>query len=535
MAQNPKEAAKEREFQIAAKRTREAYDKLNGIAGRGGIELGYLRAKERYDERNNGKYRDPKRIEEEYFRIKENYDKVSKEYQSAQNEKNRLRRELNQIKEKSSAADSVKGVEKDIKEARAEREKAVLLSPSRGNQAVEAADERIRLLEERLSSSKEKVTGTKEDRFVDATEDRFSGFTLTDGIVTQPSNDPAKPTQVIFVDTIDNSGKNTTTAFTSRAAARDAFLKNYATRGQVESLKAQLLASNYIKQKDIDEGTWDQGLDDLLIARTAKLVSDVKYSFGEPITVEQFLATKKSSGTGGSKTYRSMSTRGDARQQINDYLTDLTGSGATEEEYEEYYKILNAEERRQTMTTTDGTTIGDVMTDAERMVIAAKVARKRLKNTDVDALLSSSKGSRVSIDIAALQELASDYGIDMTAAEALKQVTLGIGQKNYLEKQQERLRLIAKKMHPGLADHIDAGGTVLDIANTYARAKFSKLGVVIKSPTKDKDVMDAVASGKSIAEFNKEMQANPMWRFTDEARETTSDFLTTIGRMWGRG
>jgi hypothetical protein len=175
------------------------------------------------------------------------------------------------------------------------------------------------------------------------------------------------------------------------------------------------------------------------------------------------------------------------------------------------------------------------MTDAERMVIAAKVARKRLKNTDVDALLSSSKGSRVSIDIAALQELASDYGIDMTAAEALKQVTLGIGQKNYLEKQQERLRLIAKKMHPGLADHIDAGGTVLDIANTYARAKFSKLGVVIKSPTKDKDVMDAVASGKSIAEFNKEMQANPMWRFTDEARETTSDFLTTIGRMWGRG
>jgi hypothetical protein len=90
-------------------------------------------------------------------------------------------------------------------------------------------------------------------------------------------------------------------------------------------------------------------------------------------------------------------------------------------------------------------------------------------------------------------------------------------------------------MHPGLADHIDAGGTVLDIANTYARAKFNKLGVVVKSPTKDKDVMDAVGSGKSISQFDKEMQGKPEWRFTDEAREISSDFLDVIGKMWGRG
>ena len=533
MAQNPKEEAIERKFQIAAKRTREAYDKLNGIAGRGGIESDYLRAKERYDERDsNPSFR--KRIEEEYFRIKENYDKVSKEYQTAQNEKNKLRRELNEIKERAAAKDSAKESEKEIEKARAERERAVLLSPSRGNKAVEEADARIKLLEERLSSSREEADGTEEDKFVNATEDKFSGFTLTDGIVTQPSNDPAEPTQVIFVDVIDSNGQNTTTPFTSKARARDAFLKNYATRGQVESLKAQLLASNYIKQKDIDEGTWTNGLDDMLIARTAKLVSDVKYGFGEPITVEEFIKTKRGSG-GGSKTYRSMSTRGDARQQINDYLTDLTGSGATEEEYEEYYKLLNAEERRQTMTSAGGTTTGDVMTDAERLMIAAKVARNRLKNTDVDMLLSSSKGSQVSLDIAALQELAADYGIEMTAADALKQVRIGIGQKNYLEKQQERLRLIAKKMHPGLADHLDAGGTVADIANTYARVKFNKLGTVIQTATKDKDVMDAVSSGKSVAQFEKELQANPMWRFTDEARDTASDFLTTIGRMWGRG
>ncbi len=304
--------------------------------------------------------------------------------------------------------------------------------------------------------------------------------------------------------------------------------------GQIRNLQNQLLSSNYIKQSQIVDGTWINGLDDMLVARTAKMVSDVKYGFGSPISAEDFLKTKRDS-RGESQTYRSLSTRGDARQQIDEYLTDLTGSGATDEEYEEYYKLLSAEERRQTMTSRDGTTVGDVMTDAERFVIAAKVARNRLKKTDVDVLLSSSKGSQVAIDIAALQELAADYGVDMSPADALKQVTLGIGQKNYLEKQQERLRLIAKKMHPGLADHIDAGGTVMDIANVYAKAKFNKLGTLVTDPTKDKTVMRAVSSGKSMSEFEQELQADESWRFTDEARGMASDFINTIGRMWGRG
>jgi hypothetical protein len=526
MAKNSKLDAKEREFGIASKRTRETYDRLNGVAGRGGLEAGYLRAKQRYEERNNGSYIDPKRIEEEYFRIKAEYDKAAQEYQTAQNEKNRLRKEVEQLREKSSARESIKDTEEELNKARAERERAVTLSPSRGDADVKAADERIARLEKKLGRSKEVATGepqAEEGGFYD--DYAFS----PKGLVQGP-----KGGEGVFVDEIKD-GKVTPKFYVDLDAARLAFLKGYSEPGKLRELQNQLIDSNYIEESEIVEGTWYTGLDDLLIARSIKLVSDVKYGAGSEISVEDFLKTKRESGTGKPKVYRNLSTRGDARQQINNYLTDLTGSVATPEEYEEYYKLLNAEERRQTATMSDGTTVGDVMTDAERFVIAAKVARKRLKNTDVDVLLSAKKGSQVSMDISALQELAADYGIDMTPAEALKQVTLGIGQKNYLEKQQERLKLIAKKMHPGLADHIDAGGTVLDIANTYARAKFNKLGVVVKSPTKDKDVMDAVGSGKSMAQFDKEMQANPMWRFTDEARDTASDFLDTIGRMWGRG
>lgn len=461
----------------------------------------------------------------EYLRVKAEFDKVQAEYETALANAKALREQIDAEAEKPTAAQVAKKKKSDsatVNQLIYERDSLKRQNDMDGAKAKQAEIDSIL----RPKTEEEKKAAAE----VGLMDDKFSGYTLTNDIVTAEGGG-----QVVFVDVVDGQGKTTPTAYSSKAAAREAFLKNYATKDALDGLKSKLLASNYIKQSDIAKGSWINGLDDMLVARTAKMVSDVKYGLGSPISAEDFLKTKKDSGTGGTKVYRDLSTRGDARQQIDSYLTDLTGSAATDEEYESYYKILNAEEKRQTMTSANGTTTGDVMTDAERLVIAAKVARNRLRNTDVDALLSASKGSQLSMDISALQEMAADYGIDMTPAEALKQVTIGIGQKNYLEKQQERLKLIAKKMHPGLADHIDAGGTVADIANTYAKAKFNKLGTLVKAPTKDKDVMDAVASGKSMAQFEKELQANPLWRFTDEAREISSDFLSTIGRMWGRG
>lgn len=462
----------------------------------------------------------------DYKRVKAEFDKVQAEYNKAVADAKAMRAEIDAAeaeKETSSNAASKKKTDSaTVNQLLFERD-----SLKRQNKMDEAKAKQAQIDAILRPQTEEEKNAAAE---VNLEEDKFSQFTVTNGVVTQPGG-----AQVVFVDIIDGNGNATPKAFTSKAEARDVFLKNYAGKDQIKSLQNQLLASNYIKASQITDGTWINGLDSMLVARTAKMVSDVKYGVGSAISAEDFLKIQKGDASTGTKVYRSLSTRGDARQQIDNYLTDLTGSAASDEEYEEYYKLLNAEEKRQTMTSSGNTTTGDVMTDAERLVIAAKVARNRLKNTDVDALLGASKGSQVAMDISALQEMAADYGVEMTAAEALKQVTLGIGQKNYLEKQQERIKLIAKKLHPGLADHIDAGGTVMDLANVYARTKFGKLGVAVPTPTKDKDVMDAVSSGKSIAQFEKELQSNPLWRFTNEARDISADFIDTIGKMWGRG
>jgi hypothetical protein len=367
--------------------------------------------------------------------------------------------------------------------------------------------------------------GTPEDTGI------FAGYTLNnDGTVT---NNDGK--QGIFIDEKSANGDVTPKFYTSYASARDAFLKGYATEGDVNSLQQQLLSSGYIKKDSIANGTWVRGLDEALAAHSFKAVSDVKYNgVKEPMNFMSFLSIKKTgTGTGGPKTYRVITTRGEAKQMLDAYLMDLTGSAATDQESDSFYKQLHDAENKAVQTVANGTTTGSTLGDADRIMIAAKVARYRLRNSDVDTILKSGTGSQVAVDIANLQKTAASYGVTMTAAEALQRVASGVGQKDYLNKQEERLRLVAKQLHPNLAAHIDAGGTVADIADQYAYAKSKKLGVAVPISTTDKDVMDAVTKGMSVSDFNRALQAKPEWRQGEEAHNMTNDFVNTMLKTFG--
>jgi hypothetical protein len=206
-----------------------------------------------------------------------------------------------------------------------------------------------------------------------------------------------------------------------------------------------------------------------------------------------------------------------------------------QEEESAFYEQLNKAENKAVRYSSAGMTTGSVLTEGDRLMIAAKVARKTLRGTNVDELLKSNIGSTVALDVAAMQKYAARYGIDMTPAEALKRVADGIGQENYAAKQQERLRQLSMTLHPYLKDHIAAGGTVEDVANVYANSKLYKLGVAVPTATKDKDVMNAIASGKTVADFERELQADPLWRRTDEARKLSADFTSTMLKTFGLG
>ena len=366
-----------------------------------------------------------------------------------------------------------------------------------------------------------------------------NNFTIQNGVVTDgtgpayvytiPAQPGARP---------GSMGEPTTASTSSVVAARDAFIKNYyGKEGGINALKQQLLTGNWIKSSDLAGDSWLNGVDDMIKSYSQHVITQVKYDgVKTPDTIDQYFSKTKAAGTGGGpKQYRTITTRGDAVKYLNNYLNDLIGRASTPQEQEEFYNKLHVAENKAVRTVSNGTTTGSELSQTDYQMIATEVARKSLKGTNIDTLLSSKKGSQVATDIAALQKTAADYGLPMTAADALKHVADGLGQQDYLKKQQERLRLNAIQVHPYLAAHIQAGGTVKDVADVYAYTRQKKLGIVIPDSTQDKNVMAAVASGKNVAQYEQDLQADPLWAKTDEANNIAADFTQTILRSFGFG
>ena len=261
------------------------------------------------------------------------------------------------------------------------------------------------------------------------------------------------------------------------------------------------------------------------------------------------IASQNATGSTKTRVDQNFTDRTGADRYINVYMMDMVGRPATAEEKTAYYKALNAAESKTRTTTTtvaDGQggyktakSVGSTLNDTDRMLIATNVVKKSLKGiTNVDALLSGAKGSRIATDIANIQKAANDYGLPIDSMTAFKYVSAGLGQADLVAKQTERMRQTAMTMYTNLTDHIKGGGTVKDIADQYALIKARKLGVTVADSTQDKDVMAAITGKdglKSQADFMREMQANPLWGKTEEAHNIAADFTQTILRSFGFG
>lgn len=329
--------------------------------------------------------------------------------------------------------------------------------------------------------------------------------------------------------------------FKDAGKARKAFIDgNYSTPNgiDVNRLKNDLLKGSYITEEQAKRNDYVNGIDAFLANYTKHQVQDINFGNSKSATsMMSFLADKSKGlgGSGGNKPRRYITTRGDAKKDLDAYLTDLIGRPSTLQEEEDYYKALHKAESASSEITVDGTTTGRVLQDADRLLIAANVAKKSLKGMDIDELLSSKKGSQVATGITQIQKLASNYGIPMDSVKALSFVRAGLGTKDALVKQEERLRQLSIQMHPYLKDHLMAGGTVKDVADVYANAKLQKLGVAVPDSTADASVMAAVRQGKTIDQYNQELQSDPLWRFSDEAHETKTKFVNTILTSFGFG
>jgi hypothetical protein len=488
-----------------------------------------------------------------YQRAKREFDKLKPEYDSlvvkveAEKAEEKKKRDKESAAEKT--ADAIKSAKEDVKKADARLKLANDLGDSKLYDEAKALREKAVtvLSENKVAIPAEPViTIPKGSKFkpqesIEVSADKAGkGSGKYDKYVLNPDGTVMGEGTPQYLVTIRNPnlyGESTQQPFDTVIKAREAFIKEYYSNpGDAEKLKAQLKAQGWIDDKDIADGTWYTGIDDFITQYTTHAISQVKYGGAKDSdTISSYFNSFKKTGTGGSKSLRVITKRSDAKKDLDAYLTDLIGRPSTLEEQENYFNQLNKAQNESTQTTTDGTTVGRVLQEADRLLIIANVAKKSLKGMDIEELLSSNKGSQAAIGITQVQKLASRYGVPMNAVKALGYVRAGLGTKDALVKQEERLRQLSMTIHPYLKDHIAAGGDYKDVADVYANTKAEKFGIVIPDSSQDKDVAEAIASGMSVGDFNMKLQSKPEWRNTPEARNTATQFANTILSSFGFG
>jgi hypothetical protein len=485
--------------------------------------------------------------------LKAKYDAAKAKYDTAEAARLARKAEIDNAekeeKENKSKAKGKQSAKADIPLLQLELQKAI----NRGDTAAEKkARAALKTAQDTAAGIQPSQTETGTDETSGPEEvanNKFKDYTVnSSGVVTNKNGNAT-----YFVGVKNADGTSTMQEYTSVVQARDAFLKNYSAPGALDALKGKLVNGNWITSKQLTENQWLSGVDAMIAKYTYDAVSAVKYSGAKeaPLLDTWFNSSKGGSGSGSKAgtwkdTGIDLTTVGDAYREINDYMIDAVGRPATQEEKDAFFKDINAREKKSAVETvevrdasgkiTKSTRKGKFVTADERLNAKNAVVIKALSGTDAGEILKSAKGSQVAVQIAALQKAGAEYGQPLSAGEALKYVIAGGSEKDSIAKQTERLRLNAMTMYGNLKDHIQNGGNVKDIADQYAVIKSKKLGMPVTDAFNDKDVQSALTRDgglMSTAEFSRQMQANPLWRQTEEARNTASTFADTILKSFG--
>ena len=329
------------------------------------------------------------------------------------------------------------------------------------------------------------------------------------------------------------------------------YKSDYAKKGSLETLRKQLRDKGFLSEKEYetrDEAAFNNRL---LEAATSHSVEQVqKFTLEGKTSFAPFSSwlTGRASASEGSNANarRVITDKLNAGQQIDDFVMQMIGRQATNEEKAAYYEKLNAEQKKAIeRTTVSGglqTTTGDLIDNADRFRIMADVLTPTLQNTPLEDI--TKYGGRVASSIMELKKTAEDYGIELSAKGALDKVlntfkTGGVLDTGALDGEKALIKELSKSFYKNLAVEIDRGVKVSDIAGQFAAYK-SK---ILETPSEainvfDKDIQDALHNNNgqgvmSFTDFQIKMRKDPRWSKTQNAREEASNYATDILRSFG--
>jgi hypothetical protein len=152
-----------------------------------------------------------------------------------------------------------------------------------------------------------------------------------------------------------------------------------------------------------------------------------------------------------------VTTRQDAADEANQFFMQYLGRAATKAERDNYFRELNAAEKkavRSTTTTAEGnrTTTGDLLSETDRTLIMGKVAGNAIKGTDIDTLMKA--GGVAAQDVDTILSIGRNYGVKVSREQATRYVADNLRQGKNLNSTKAKIIEISRSNYKNFADKI---------------------------------------------------------------------------------
>jgi hypothetical protein len=486
----------------------------------------------------------------EYKAIKAKYDAKDKEYKAAVSALAKIKAKIDSTAAKAKAdaakAKATSSAKSDIPSLEAQ----IAAAKEQNKPYAE-----VKILQDKLDALKGVVAGTPPIKVVTPTGDptglgEWDKYTVNTqyGTVSMPGGSP-----VYFANVKGPDGKMAIKGFTSMSLARTEFLKGYTTDAEISALKNQLVNSGYIKANKVNTSEWLGAVDTMLAEYTYGTMVAYKYEGAKtPPLISKWLPTRTApaaTSKAGTETvpYTNLSTRIETNRQADLYFQEWFNRPATQAEKNAFFTDVNKAEviavsKRTTTTDSQGNATkvineGSFLTDGDRLIIAAKIAKPLIANMDIDALIAS--GGKAAQNINELNAYAASMGLPKDNKYVLQAAQNMLDSNgNGLAAEKEKIKNEAMLHFKPLASHIQAGGTIQTAAEAYQKIR-SQILETQETPvadlTKDPDLMEAMGGGSlmSLGDFQRRMYQDPRYGKTKAAHESAADYASTVLKAFG--
>lgn len=246
----------------------------------------------------------------------------------------------------------------------------------------------------------------------------------------------------------------------------------------------------------------------------------------------------KEAGKTSKTTYDMVVTnRQDAADEANQFFMQYLGRAATKVERDNYFRELNAAEKkavRSTTRTAEGntTTTGELLSETDRALIMGKVAGNAIKGTDIDTLMKA--GGVAAQDVDTILSIGRNYGVKVSREQATKYVADNLRQGKNLNSTKAKIIEISRSNYKNFSDKISEDVSVKELAGNYI---YNKAQTLELNPDAidifDADIQDAINGNVTMTDFNVRLRQNPAWAKTKNAKDEAAEYANTILKSFG--